>query len=143
MKKVIVYTDGGSRHNPGPSALGVVIYGIGDKEREYYHYLGQGTNNEAEYKATIFALEKIRFLLGKKKIKDLIVEIRSDSELLVKQMNGRYKVINPNIQSLFLTLWNLKIDFGKVIFVSIPRDKNKKADALVNKALDAYSKIIK
>lgn len=141
MKKIIVYTDGGSRNNPGPAAIGVVINGLKESKLEYSEYLGKATNNEAEYKAVIFALKKIKSLVGKKKIKDLEIEIRSDSKLLVEQMKGHYKIINSNIQPLFLTLWNLKIDFGKVEFISIPRNQNKEADLLVNKALDSALKI--
>ena len=141
MKKIIVYTDGGSRRNPGPAAIGVVIYGLKDKKIEYAEYLGKATNNEAEYQAVIFALKKVKALVGKKKIKDLSVEVRADSKLLVEQMNGRYKILHENIQPLFLTLWNLKIDFGEVSFVAIPRTKNKEADSLVNKALDSVLKI--
>ena len=74
MGKIVIYTDGGSRGNPGPSAIGAVI---GDKE--YSEYIGNATNNEAEYKAVIFALKKAKALLGKKAIKEVEVEIKSDS----------------------------------------------------------------
>ena len=138
--KFVIYTDGGSRNNPGPAAIGAVIYNNkGIILKEYSKYLGQATNNEAEYQAVIFALKKIKSLIGKQKSKKSFIEIRSDSELLVKQMRGEYKVIHPKIQPLFLSVWNLKIDFGKVEFTSIPREKNKIADALVNKALDSVS----
>jgi len=138
MKKVIIYTDGGSRGNPGPAAIGVVV---GDEKgrvlKEYSEYLGENfTNNEAEYWAVIFALKKVRALCGKKEVKNMETEVRSDSELLVKQLNGEYKIMEPKIQSLFLQVWNLKIDFGKIGFVLVPREKNKKADALVNQVLD-------
>ncbi len=142
MKKIIIYTDGGSRHNPGPSGIGVVI--CDEKERilkQYSEYLGSGTNNEAEYQAVIFALKKIKALIGKGAIKTTEIEIRSDSELLIKQLNGKYKVLNPKIQSLFLNIWNLKIDFSKIEFNFIPREKNKEADKLVNQVLDAQTKI--
>ena len=68
--------------------------------------------------------------------KETEVEVRSDSELLIKQLNGKYKVLEPKIQPLFLQVWNLKVDFGKIKFTAIPREKNKQADRLVNKALD-------
>ncbi|MCK4781892.1 ribonuclease HI family protein [Candidatus Parcubacteria bacterium] len=151
MKKLIVYTDGGSRGNPGPSAIGAAVYlpasrqggkalqAGNEKEqliKEYSEYIGEGTNNEAEYQAVIFALKKIKHLFGKKKIKELDIEIKSDSEFLVKQVQGKYKVLEPRIQSLFLQIWNLKIDFGKITFFHIPREENKKADALANEALD-------
>ena len=129
--KVLIYIDGGSRGNPGPSAIGVVL---GNKE--YSESIGVATNNEAEYKALVFALQKAKALLGKKTIKTAEVEIKSDSELLIKQLNGEYKILEPKIQSLFLKVWNLKIDFGKIKFTAIPREKNKLADKLVNEALD-------
>jgi len=141
MKKIIIYTDGGSRGNPGPSAIGVAI--CNEKEqiiKEYSEYIGKATNNEAEYKAVIFALKKLKLLFGKKKVKELNIEIRSDSELLAKQLQGKYKVLESKIQSLFLEIWNLKIDFGKILFFHISREENKKADALVNQALDKEAK---
>lgn len=138
MDKFIVYTDGGARGNPGPSAIGVVIKNAkGEMLREYGEYLGETTNNEAEYQAPIFALKKIKSLWGKDKAKKTEVQVFCDSELLVKQLNGEYKVENPNIQKFFLQLWNLKTDFKKVSFEAIPREENKEADHLVNETLDA------
>ena len=131
MDKIIIYTDGGSRGNPGVSAIGAVIGSKG-----YSEFIGEGTNNEAEYKAVIFALKKAKALLGKEKIKQAEIELRSDSELLIKQLNGEYKIMEPRIQQLFIGVWNLKIDFGKIQFTLIPREKNKEADRLVNEALD-------
>jgi ribonuclease HI len=140
MKKIIIFTDGGSRGNPGPASLGVVIYNeVGKLLKEYAECLGQKTNNEAEYEALIFALKKTKALFGKAALKDLEVEINSDSELLIKQLNGQYKVMDEKIQPLFLNVWNLKIDFGRVIFRSIPREKNQEADKLANYALDNQS----
>lgn len=144
MKKIIIYTDGGSRGNPGPSAIGVVF--CNEKEqivKSYSEYLGQATNNEAEYQAVIFAFKKFKALFGKKLAKSSEVELRSDSELLIKQLNGEYKVLEPNIQQLFLAVWNLKLDFKKVKFKLIPRQKNQEADKLVNQALDSQSQIQK
>jgi len=142
MKKITIYTDGGSRGNPGPSAIGVVY--VNEKEqiiKEYSEYLGDKfTNNEAEYSAVIFALKKFKALFGKEIAKKSEVQIKSDSELLVKQLNGEYKIVNENIQPLFLKIWNLKIDFLKVKFKQIPREKNKDADRLANEALDAKAK---
>jgi len=109
----------------------------GETLKEYGEYLGETTNNEAEYKAAIFALKKIKSLWGKDKAKKAEVQIFADSQLVVKQLNGQYKIENPNMQKLFLELWNLTIDFGKVTFTAIPRQKNKEADRLVNEALDA------
>jgi len=142
MKKIIIYTDGGSRGNPGSSGIGVVF--CNEKEqsiKEYSEYLGDNlTNNEAEYKAVIFALKKFKALFGKELAKKSEVEIKSDSELLVKQLNAQYKVLDEKIQPLFLEIWNLKFDFQKIKFKQIPREKNKQADYLANQALDAKSK---
>lgn len=137
MKKLIIYADGGSRGNPGPAASGVLICDEKGKViKEYSEYLGTATNNEAEYQAVIFALKKAKALYGKKVVKNTQVEIKSDSELLVRQLNGEYKILDSKIQPLFLKVWNLKIGFSKVKFSLIPREKNKEADKLVNEALD-------
>lgn len=138
MKKIIIYTDGGSRGNPGPAAIGVVFYNEKNQViKEYSEFLGDNlTNNEAEYKAVIFALKKFKQVFGKKIAQASDVELRSDSELLVKQINGEYKISDPKIQQLFLILWNLKLDFKKVKFKLVAREKNKEADRLVNEALD-------
>ena len=138
MKKFIIYTDGGSRGNPGKSAMGVVI--CNEKEqiiKKYGEYLGDNfTNNEAEYSAVILALKKIKALFGKALAENTDLEIRADSEFLVKQMNAEYKVLDEKIQKLFIEVWNLKMDFKSVKFKAVPREKNKEADRLVNEALD-------
>lgn len=138
--KFAIYTDGGSRNNPGPAAVGVVVRG--DKPfdkaqgKEYSEYIGETTNNVAEYKAVIFALKKAKQLLGKKNTKNLKIEIRLDSELVGKQMQGKYKILEPELQPLFVEIWNLKQDFGEVSFKIVPRTENKVADRLVNQELD-------
>src|SRR3989338_10754867 len=131
MQKIIIYTDGGSRGNPGPSAVGVVINNKG-----YSEYIGEGTNNEAEYRAVIFALKKTKAVMGKEKIKEAEIELKSESELLIRQLNGEYKISEPRIQQLFIEVWNLRIDFGRINFTLIPREKNEEADRLANQALD-------
>jgi len=137
VKKIIIYTDGGSRGNPGPAAIGVVFCNEkGQTIKDYSKFLGKKTNNEAEYEAVIFALKKFKQLFGKKIAKNSEVELKSDSELLVKQLKGEYKILDSKIQALFLTTWNLKLDFKKVKFKAINREKNKQADMLVNQALD-------
>jgi len=133
--KILVHVDGGSRGNPGPSAIGVVIEYNG-QQKTYSQETGVGTNNQAEYKAIIFALKKIKQLLGKEKIKESYVEVHSDSELLVEQVSGFYKIKEPEIQKLFLEFWNLRTEFKSVLVIHVPRDKNKLADKLVNQALD-------
>jgi ribonuclease HI len=137
MEKIIIYTDGASRGNPGPAAIGAVICDSkGNIVKRYSKSIGRATNNEAEYQAVIFTLKKIRALYGKEKIKKLSVLIKSDSQLLVSQMMGKYKIKEENIQKLFIQAWNLRIDFKNIDFVSIPREENSRADNLANQALD-------
>jgi len=134
--KFIIHTDGGARGNPGPAALGVVIEGDNLK-KEYGEYIGEATNNEAEYKAVIFSLKKLKQLVGKQRAKSEVeIEIYLDSELLFKQLNGKYKVKEKDLQQLFLEVWNLKQDFKRVDFVLVSREKNRRADKLVNQILD-------
>lgn len=141
MKKIIVYTDGGSRGNPGPSAIGAVFCNEkGEVFKKYSEYLGEKTNNEAEYRAVTFALKKFKALFGKKLAKNSEVEIRSDSELLIKQLTGKYKILEPKIQTLFVAIWNLKLDFREIKFKLVPREKNREADRLVNEELDSKAK---
>ncbi|BCX16053.1 MAG: ribonuclease H [Candidatus Parcubacteria bacterium] len=132
-KKIVIYTDGGSRGNPGPSALGVYFK---DFEKKYSFYLGEGTNNQAEYKAIIFALKKAKQLIGKEKAKKTLVEIRADSQLVVNQLNGVFKLKEKELWPLFIEIWNLKQDFLGVEFKFVPRQENKVADFLVNQALN-------
>lgn len=132
-EKIVMYTDGGSRNNPGPAAIGVYIETL---RKQFGHFIGEKTNNEAEYEAVIYGLKKIKQLIGKGKVKDVEVEIFLDSEFVTKQMNHEYKVKEAHIQKLFLEVWNLMLDFKKVQFSHIVREKNKVADKLVNEALD-------
>jgi ribonuclease HI len=136
-EKIVVYTDGGSRGNPGPAGIGVIL----SKEKggilkEYSHDIGVRTNNEAEYEAVIFALQKIKHLFGKHKTADLNIEIRMDSELVARQLSGKYKIIEEKLFPLFIKVWNLRMDFGKINFMEIPREKNREADKLANQAMD-------
>lgn len=136
--KTIIYCDGGSRGNPGPAAIGVILTDEKGKViKEYAERIGRATNNEAEYESLIFALQKAKLLFGGKKAKTMEIEIRTDSEFVVKQMNGKYKILDRKIEQLFLKTWNLKIDFGEVRFVHVPREKNWEADKLVNNVLDS------
>jgi len=132
-----MYTDGGARNNPGPAAIGVWIETL---DKKYAEYIGEKTNNEAEYEALIFGLKKIKALVGKEKTKETKIECYLDSELVVKQLNHQYKLKEEYIQKNFIEIWNLMLDFQKVTFCHIMREENKIADALVNEALDAREK---
>lgn len=142
MRKIIIYTDGGSQGNPGPAAIGFVFCNEKNQIiRKYSEYLGQDfTNNEAEYKAIISSLKKFKALFSKELAKNTEIEIKSDSELAVKQLNGEYKILDSKIQPLFLEVWNLKFDFKRLKFKLIRREKNKEADKLVNEALAMQAK---
>lgn len=142
MKKIIIYTDGGARGNPGKAGIGVVF--CNEREqiiKKFGEHIGDNlTNNEAEYQAVIFALKKFKALFGKALAENSDIEIRSDSEFLVKQMNAEYKILDEKIQKLFLEVWNLKLDFKSVKFRHIVREKNREADRLVNEAIDNQEK---
>lgn len=130
-KKLKIYTDGGARGNPGPAAFGVVVEDLdGKMVGKFSKYLGETTNNQAEYQAVHFALEKAKEMRASE------VEIFSDSELIVKQLNQDYKIKNEDLGKWFLKIWNLRQEIGKVSFTHIRREKNKKADKLVNEELD-------
>lgn len=133
--KIIIHTDGGARGNPGPAAVGVVIDSFLGRN-EYGEYIGETTNNEAEYRAVIFALKKLKSLIGSEKSKESSVDFALDSELVVKQLNKEYKLKDKNIQNFFIEIWNLTFDFGGVSFRHIPREENAEADRIVNRVLD-------
>lgn len=138
---LIIYTDGGSRGNPGPAAIGVVILNEDNQLiKKYSEYIDEATNNEAEYSAVIFALKKVKLLFGKDKTKNMEIEIRLDSELVAKQLNHQYKIREENIGNLFIKVWNLVLDFKKVSFKQIKREENQEADRLVNEVLDSRGK---
>ena len=130
MRKLIIFTDGGARGNPGPAGIGIVIKENDKNIKEYGKYIGETTNNQAEYKALISALETAREMGAEE------VQVFMDSELIVKQIKGEYKVKHPGLAPLFLKLYNLKIGFKKFSVTHVRREKNKEADALVNKAID-------
>lgn len=132
-KELVIYTDGGSRGNPGPAAVGVWIPSL---DKRYGEYSGQHTNNVAEYKAIVFALKKVKQIIGTKKAEQTAIEIRSDSQLIVNQLSGFFKLKEDELFPYFIQIWNLRQDFLTVSFFHIPREENKIADALVNEALD-------
>ena len=133
-KKIFVYTDGGARGNPGPAGLGIVFYDSENKiVGKISRYLGERTNNQAEYLGVI---EALRYLIKNKKIYDTIF-CYLDSELIVQQLNGKYKIKNEGLKPLYWQVRDLVMSLGgKIQFVYIPRLKNKQADQLVNKAID-------
>jgi ribonuclease HI len=141
MNKIIIYTDGASRGNPGKAAIGTVFCDNKDELiKEYGQCIGETTNNEAEYQALAFALKKAKALFGKEKIKEYDIEVRSDSQLMVSQLTGKYKIMEPKIQNLFIQIWNLRVEIGNVSFVLIPREENRRADRMANIALDKETK---
>ncbi len=134
---MIVYTDGGSRGNPGEAAVGVVIKNHKSETlKSYGEAIGIATNNVAEYSAVVFALQKLKQLFGKEKTTKLAVEFKMDSQLAVRQLGGEYRIENEELQKLFMKIWNLKFDFSSLRFAHIPREQNHEADAMVNDALD-------
>ena len=128
---IIIYTDGGSRGNPGPAAAGFVLTeSNGTQLQGKGVFLGYATNNTAEYTAIIKALAAAKQLGAKR------LTVYSDSELLVKQINGQYKVKSDQIRPLFRETMDLINEFEECSTKHITRDKNKKADELVNQALN-------
>ncbi len=126
-----LFTDGGARGNPGPAAIGGVIKNEKDETISVFsRYIGETTNNQAEYQALVFGLSEAA------KIKASEVECFLDSELVVKQLNREYRVKDKDLGSLFVKVWNLMQGFKKITFTHIRREKNKEADKLVNEALD-------
>lgn len=133
-----MYTDGGSRGNPGKAAIGVAIYNAsGAMIKKYGQYLGDPfTNNEAEYHAVISGLKTL-LAMPEFASKEIVLEVRSDSQLLVNQVSGTFKIKQEHIRAFVVTIHKLIEQFGAVKFISIPREQNKVADALVNESLDA------
>jgi probable phosphoglycerate mutase len=130
--RALLYTDGGARGNPGPAAYGFVLEADdGTVLAAEGEAIGEATNNTAEYRGLIAGLARAAELSVPE------VEVRSDSELLVKQMRGEYRVKNENLRALSLEAARLARVIGKVTYVHVRREKNELADRLVNEALDA------
>ncbi len=135
--KLIIYTDGGSRGNPGPAAIGVALADrTGHILKRYGKTIGRKTNNEAEYEAVLFGLAKARSLYGKDRVKRMVVEVRMDSELVCRQLEGQYKIEEERLWPFFMQTWNVRRDFGELLFRHVRREENREADRLVNEALD-------
>jgi len=130
-KKLIIYTDGGARGNPGPAAIGIVITDEADNVvYEFSGTIGHATNNVAEYRALIHGLEQAARLQADE------AEVRLDSELLQRQMNGEYRVRNRNLIPLAVRARQLMNSFHRCRITRIPRRENARADKLVNQALN-------
>ncbi|MBD3248251.1 reverse transcriptase-like protein [Candidatus Falkowbacteria bacterium] len=130
-KHLIIHTDGGARGNPGPAGIGAVLKNTsGEIVAEVSEYIGETTNNQAEYKAVIAAMDKAKELGAQE------LDLYLDSELVVKQLNGEYKVKNKDLAPLFVKIYNAGLSFKKVVYRHIPREMNKEADKLANMAMD-------
>jgi ribonuclease HI len=133
VKKLVIYTDGASRGNPGPAAIGVVIKDESGRVADSISLcLGRATNNQAEYRAIIAGMEKA-LLLGASHI-----DLRSDSELVVRQLSGEYKVKNADLKPLFQQVERLRLRLNGFTVSYIPREDNHEADKLANEALDGH-----
>ena len=132
INKVILYTDGASRGNPGPSAIGAVLKDTkGNHLAHISQRIGSTTNNQAEYRAVIAALKKA-ISLGARE-----VELRADSELVIKQINGKYSVKKAALRPLYQEVVSLIGSLEKFRAISIPRTQNAEADSLANMAFDS------
>jgi ribonuclease HI len=129
--ELTIYTDGGSRGNPGPAAYAFVIQRPGQPDIEEKAYLGRTTNNVAEYTGLVKALEHARHLGATR------ITVLSDSELMVKQMNGEYRVKNAGLMPLYEEAVRLRKQFTFAAIRHIRREFNKHADRLCNEAMDA------
>lgn len=126
-----MYADGGARGNPGPAGSGAVLYDEAGKEiAGVKKFLGKTTNNVAEYTAVIIGLEKAKSMGAK------TIHVRLDSELVVKQMKGIYKVRQPHLQTLYARIHELCTDFTSIDFQHVRREMNVRADELANEAMD-------
>ena len=132
VNKVIICADGAARGNPGPAAIGATLKDDkGNLIASISRRIGTTTNNQAEYQAIIAAMEKA-ISLGAR-----YIELKSDSELVVKQINGRYKVKNTALRPLYQKVVHLTGSLEGFTITHIPREQNAEADALANKALDS------
>ena len=136
MQTLTIFTDGGARGNPGPAAIGAVIYDAkGDELGNLSEYLGEATNNVAEYKAIVRALEHAASILDDSKAYQ--VTLKLDSQLAQRQLIGEYKVKDATLREYYDQVKTLENEFANIDFIHIPREENKVADKLVNIALDA------
>ncbi len=132
-----IHADGGSRGNPGPAGAGAMIRDeFGSSVASVSQFLGTRTNNFAEYEAVILAFETLAKLLGTERVGTVSVTVKMDSELVVKQMRGEYRVKHPVLKGQYARLVSLAATFKSVSFSHVPRAQNKDADTLANDAMD-------
>jgi ribonuclease HI len=138
MTDITIFTDGGARGNPGPAAIGVyVVDAAGGVVLEHAETIGNSTNNIAEYHAVATGLHLLKQKLGKAS-KTAAVELKLDSELVKKQLNGEYQIKDAGLVPYFVEIHNLRVSaFPNLTLTHVPRAENKEADRLVNEALDA------
>ena len=131
MSSIVAYIDGGARGNPGPAGYGVRIEDDDGRFLDEFHgFIGSATNNIAEYNGLLAALRYAQHHDHRQ------VRIRSDSELLVKQMNGHYRVKNPGLQPLYRQACAIVTSLDRVVFEHVRREQNQDADRLANLAMD-------
>ena len=130
-----MWVDGAARGNPGPAGAGVILEMTDGTVERLGEYLGEATNNVAEYKALLMGVQ----MAARLGVGELLV--KSDSELIVKQLNGLYKVKNPALQELYFSTIKAISSFEKVTFTHVPRDENKEADRMANLAIDAKDRV--
>jgi ribonuclease HI len=132
--RLVVYADGGARGNPGPAAIGALVLDPATDPPEHLatisERIGQATNNIAEWRAIVAALEAAREFAARE------IEIRADSQLVIRQLQGSYRVRQAHLKPLFTRARELLAAYDDVRLVHVPRDENTDADALVNAALD-------
>lgn len=132
-----IHGDGGSRGNPGPAGSGAVIRNEGGElVATVSQFLGVRTNNYAEYEAVILAFQTLQKIVPREARGSTSVDVKLDSELVVKQVNKIYKVKHPVIKEQFARLGDALAPFGRVEFIHVPRAENSDADALANEAMD-------
>ncbi len=132
-----IHADGGSRGNPGPAGAGAMIRDeLGNSVASVSEFLGTRTNNFAEYEAVILAFETLTKRIGTNQATTTTIEVKMDSELVVKQMKGIYKVKHPTMKAQYARLMAAAAVFKEVSFAHVPRAQNADADALANEAMD-------
>jgi ribonuclease HI len=132
-----IFADGGSRGNPGPAGAGAIVRDAHGKViAEISEYLGVNTNNFAEYTGILSALEALHKKLGNEESVSASVVVKMDSMLVVKQMNGEYRIKHPNLKPLAARVNEMRKKFKSVSFAHVYREHNKEADHLANLAMD-------